>query len=133
MGYKNIKTVIDQTVMAADETPYQILRTKWEHQLIYINRNYKSIVGYIDLLAEIRGEFYMWDIKEFQDSTWSIFIEVKTKIPNLGELIRQMRAYQAFADSMTHYVIVSPDDRHSDILRQQGFHFFKYQDPGKLF
>jgi hypothetical protein len=62
-----------------------------------------------------------------------IYIEVKTEIPSLGELIRQMRAYQAYLDSFASYIIVAPDNRHEKILKEQGFYFYKYKDPSLLF
>lgn len=131
--YENIEKVIAETVMAKNPHPYKITTNKWEHQVIYTNGNYKMIVGYIDIFVRIHGKFYFSDTKEYEDSDRGVFIEVKTQIPSLGELIRQMRAYQAYEGYHTHYLIVSPDDRHQKLLKEQGFWFYKYKDPNQLF
>ena len=131
--YENIEKVIAETVMSKNPHPYKITTNKWEHQVMHTNGNYKMIVGYIDILVSIRGKFYFNDTKEYEEFTKNVFIEVKTQIPSLGELIRQMRAYQAYGDRFNSYLIVSPDDRHTKVLNEQGFWFYKYKDPNLLF
>lgn len=131
--YENIEKVIAETIMFKNPHPYKIITNKWEHQVMYVNGNYKMIVGYIDILVRIQGKFYYSDTKEYEDATKDVFIEIKTQIPSLGELIRQMRAYQSYATGLTDYLIVSPDDRHLKILNEQGFEFYKYKDPNLLF
>jgi hypothetical protein len=91
------------------------------------------LVGYVDIVAQIKGKFYFNDTKEYEDSERYAFIEVKTEIPSLGELIRQMRAYQSYNQKSSYYIIVSPDDRHIETLHKQGFYFYKYKDPNQLF
>lgn len=71
--------------------------------------------------------------------TFHIAFEVKTAIPNLGELLRQIRLYQHYSRPGTHYVVVSPDDRDSSLLNDQGILLYKCpvfsqdQRQGKLF
>ncbi|APY10171.1 hypothetical protein BWZ22_02495 [Seonamhaeicola sp. S2-3] len=132
-AYENIEKVISETTMSKNPHPFKIITNKWEHQMMYVNGNYKMIVGYIDILVRIQGKFYFNDSDKYEDYTKNVFIEVKTQIPSLGELIRQMRAYQAYDDRFTDYIVISPDDRHKKILNEQGFWFYKYKDPNLLF
>lgn len=132
--YENIKEVIAETVMSKNPHPYKIITNKWEHQVMHINGNYRMIVGYIDILVRIQGKFYFSDTKEYEDNIKNVFIEIKTQIPSLGELIRQMRAYQAYENNgFTEYMVVSPDEKFNKILNEQGFWFYKYKDPNLLF
>jgi len=131
--YENIEKVISETIMCENPHPYEIISNKWEHQIMHENGYYRMIVGYIDIMAQIQGKFYLNDTKEYEFINKKVFIEVKTQIPSLGELIRQMRAYQAYGDRFTSYLIVSPDDRHTKVLNEQGFWFYKYKDPNLLF
>tara|TARA_R110002072_G_scaffold83545_3_gene189461 strand:- start:192 stop:686 length:495 start_codon:yes stop_codon:yes gene_type:complete len=130
----NIEKVLSETVMKNNPNPFKVLGTKWEHQIMHINGNFKMIVGYIDILVRIRGKFYFNNSKEYEECTKDILIEVKTQIPSLGELIRQMRAYQTYqTNHLTEYLIVANDDRHEKTLNEQGFWFYKYKDPTQLF
>jgi hypothetical protein len=134
--YENIETVLKETVMKNNEFPYKITENKWEHQIIYTNGSYKTVVGFVDIFAKVDGIFFYKSGKEIiKERTYaSIFIEIKTEIPSLGELIRQLRAYQSYEGSYrTYYVVVSPDDSHIKILKEQGFYFYKYKDPALLF
>ena len=125
--YDNIETIIKETVMSKNKFPYKIIKTKWEHEVVYSKGNFKTIVGFIDILVEIEGVFHYNPESEKQITNIKpVFIEVKTEIPVLGELIRQMRAYQTYQGMFTAYLIVSPDDRHKKILNEQGFGLYKY-------
>lgn len=131
---ENIKTIISDTFMSKNPHPYEILNVSWEYPIIYNNGNYKMLVGYIDIVARIKGNFYFNDSKEYENAEKYAFIEIKTAIPSLGELIRQMRAYQSYNnEKSTFYIIVSPDDRHIETLNSQGFYFYKYKDQNQLF
>jgi len=132
--YENIETVIRETVMKKNEHPWKITKNKWEHEVICKNGSYKTVVGFIDIMAEIHGVFD-YDPKSVIQSynRKPVFIEIKTEIPVLGELIRQMRAYQTYEGFYNVYIIVSPDDRHEKILNEQGFYFYKYKDPDLFF
>lgn len=132
-AYQNIEKIISETVMSKNPKPYKIVANKWEHQVMHENGNFRMIVGFIDILVRVQGEFYFSSLKEYDYYTKDVFVEIKTQIPNLGELIRQMRAYQTYSDNITEYIIISPDDRHKDILEEQGFIFYKYNDPNLLF
>ena len=56
----------------------------------------------------------------------NIAIEIKTAIPSLGELVRQIRMYQTYLK--VKFIIVCPDDRFAEPLRSQGIHFYKYNN-----
>lgn len=53
----------------------------------------------------------------------SVCFEVKTSIPSVGELIRQINFYRNFKWGI--YVVVSPDDRFASILESQNIRFIK--------
>jgi len=129
----NIEKIIAETVMKKNPHPYIVKKAKWEHQIMFINGNYRMLVGYIDLMVQIEGSFYFSDTKKYEECTEEVFIEVKTAIPVLGELIRQLRAYQAYQTKRTEYIVVAPDDSHSKTLKEQGIWFYKYKDPTQLF
>ena len=56
-------------------------------------------------------------------------IEVKTSMGTLGELLRQLRLYAEA--QIGKIVVVSSDDKYAQVLREQGFAFYKY-DPDPL-
>ena len=130
---KNIETIISETFMANNPHPFTIKNVYCEYPVNHVNGSYKMLVGYVDIVAHIKCKIYFSDTKEYEDAEKYAFIEIKTQIPSLGELIRQMRAYQNYNDRRTSYIIVSPDDRHSETLESQGFYFYKYKDSTQLF
>ncbi len=133
--YENIQQILSETVMKNHSEPYEILRPIWEYQVAYRNGSYSTIVGFIDIHVRLKGNFYDKNSinSDRMEPYKTIFIEVKTEIQSLGELIRQMRAYEFYQGDSTSYLIVSPDDSHKKILNEQGFYFYKYKDPSLLF
>lgn len=124
--------------MKNSSEPYEVLFPAWEAPVPYQNGSFVTIVGYIDIKVHLKGRFYDRNSlnSDRMEPYTTVFIEVKTEIPSLGELIRQMRAYQFYQDHQgisTSYIIVSPDDSHKKILVEQGFYFYKYKDPSLLF
>ncbi|MCM0082306.1 hypothetical protein L4X63_11970 [Geomonas sp. Red32] len=110
----------------------QVTKTVWECTIM----NDKGfVVGAIDMMVRVRRpglrvESYTSNLQAFPSAApeWRIgsyddevFIEVKSKILSLGELIRQIRFYQSHKRGS--YVVVSPDDRFAEILRNQGIGF----------
>lgn len=59
---------------------------------------------------------------------FGIAVEVKTEIPVIGDLIRQVQFYRTYM-SGPYWIVVSPDDRPAMILREQGIYFYKFQTP----
>jgi len=58
-----------------------------------------------------------------------VAIEIKTAIPSLGELVRQIRMYKTYLDA--EFLVVCPDDRFAEPLRSQGIGFYKYEIKGQ--
>ena len=55
----------------------------------------------------------------------SVLIEVKSVLPTLGELLRQINLYRtAFSGK---FVVVAPDDKYAEILAEQGVTFIQYK------
>ncbi|KOF03939.1 hypothetical protein AWW67_02150 [Roseivirga seohaensis] len=52
-----------------------------------------------------------------------VFFEVKTKIPSVGALLRQINFYKSYKPGK--YVVVCPDDRHKELLASQNVGFVK--------
>ena len=73
--------------------------------------------SYCDRLDANRpaAEWYVEIVKEH------VVFEVKTAIRSVGELVRQIRLYQEYLKG--HYIVVSPDDRFAEVLREQGIQF----------
>ncbi len=69
---------------------------------------------------DFSGNFQLSHSKEKH----SIFIEAKSEIKSLGELIRQINVYRTYQGG--NYFVVAPDDRYIDILNEQGIGFIKY-------
>lgn len=70
---------------------------------------------------DFSGSFELSHNKERQ----SIYIEAKSEIKSLGELIRQINVYRTYKKG--NYFIASPDNRYIDILKEQGIGFIKYE------
>ena len=130
----NIEKIITETFLKDNQHPFIIKDVKWEHTVNLINGNFKMLVGFVDVVAHIKCKNFCKYSNKFEDVDRYAYIEIKTEIPSVGELIRQMRAYQNYTiDDRVFYLIVSPDDRHIETLESQGFYFYKYKDPTQLF
>jgi len=111
----------------------EIKTPRWEVP-ITTGRDNKYIVGFIDLAVRysITEPYAMQEINynpgppvwRNSVSYESLFFEVKTTIPSLGELIRQIRMYQQYTDGK--FIVVCPDDRFKEQLTNQGIGFVKY-------
>lgn len=55
---------------------------------------------------------------------YTFFVEVKTKIPSLGELFRQLRMYKEYINN--EIIVVCPDGTEKKLIESQGFRFYKY-------
>lgn len=107
----------------------------WERPITNSN-NY--VVGFADLEVVLwyprllsvscPGDYSRFPSWDCSDENQRVIFEVKTTIPSAGELIRQIRLYQQYLSG--HYIVVSPDDRHADVLRSQGIDFLKYTGSG---
>ena len=88
----------------------------FQTELPFVGPRYKA--------ATTRGEDDEFDGFELG---WSrgprILVEAKTAIPSLGELLRQINLYRT---AFNGKFVVSPEDRFSTILVEQGVTFIKY-------
>lgn len=102
------------------------------------------IVGYVDCIAECYVPIRIADgggrldrdldrsPKNWRDPHWSVerqrhvtAFEIKTTIPSYGELMRQLNTYRRyFAGDI---VVLSPEDRFADAIREQRFGFVKFE------
>lgn len=98
----------------------------WEFQIISNNYNSKYLIGAIDL---------KFNCRDMHGFPLSVYVEIKTSIPVLGELFRQLNAYKEFIlDARTSpFIVVAPDNTHERIIKEQGYYFYKWQDKTQLF
>lgn len=119
-----------------------------KRSLEYVLRSYtgvrgdiERIVGYADVLIETElpkvGLTYTEqsdgrrdDVFSGCELTWStnraprILVEAKSVLPTVGELMRQLQLYRtAFGGRI---MVVCPDDRYAQILKEQGVLFMQY-------
>lgn len=88
-------------------------RKVWEYPVMSgVSKQY--CIGFVDMLIHCDG---IW---------CDVAVEIKTSIPSLGELIRQIRMYQQYLKKIP-FVIISPDDRFQSALESQGIKFYKYE------
>ena len=105
------------------EGTYKISK-QWERPITKGDRQYKTIVGYLDMLCIIEKMDGIENGREYFSRFGVVAFEVKSKITSIGEVIRQINQYRTFCH-VNKFYIVSPDDRFSEILKQQGIGFIK--------
>lgn len=99
----------------------------------------KNVIGFVDMRVTLRvpvlGVVGLSSYGSERPLTWGqgtnsdrglfhIHFEAKTRIPNLGELFRQINTYREYVKGP--FVVVSPDDKEAEMIRQQGIKFIKY-------
>lgn len=84
-----------------------------------------QIVGFIDMLVR-----YERNVEPDDDLLKIFFFDVRTEIPSLGALIRDVnlnKEHLGFDHGwMYSYILVCPDDRHADVLQAQEIEFLRY-------
>lgn len=117
-----------------DRPEYKIQAVDEEH-IVSTGSNNQYVVGAIDLQIVVDTHFIHYiggeRLREELPS-WSLFdrravinVEVKTSIPSVGDLIRQIKFYQNYDGYQKPiYVVASPDKRASFRLQSQGILFF---------
>jgi hypothetical protein len=116
----NIEDIL-MLVFGCSERPKHV-RTWWE-AVVHKTEEGGALIGFADLVVEV--------------SEHMIVFEAKTKIDSLGALFRQIRLYRdGYIYGSPVYkmsiVVVCPDDRHAEKIREQRVRFLKY-DPAMKF
>lgn len=110
--YNNFFEVVNKSMNIENLT----IQSKIPLELEYIIKDNNIVVGFIDIYSP----------------HLNIGIEVKTEIPVVGDLLRQMKFYRNYC-LHTEWIIVSPDARCEQILKDQKLYFYKYKRQGELF
>lgn len=113
--------------------PIKIELKLWEHPIK--NQNY--IVGFADMMVvykkpylslsiefSAQGWIEKWIVTEYAEREDGVFFEVKTEIPSLGELIRQINMYRT--NGARRFFVVSPDDSYARLLKEQGIGMIRF-------
>ena len=114
----------------------------WEYPILRGDMRYRTIVGYIDMLVKTEEIVYptkqellnylnnSHGYRQYDDVPTAgvveknYAIEVKSKIINVGEVIRQINQYKSYRDDF-QYIVVAPDERYRDIFLAQKIGFIK--------
>lgn len=123
------------------------IKKTWELPVSTKNYSNKYTIGFIDFAAtfnipkiELLGLKYSqkefshkkdyYDIDEsdlryhYYPDEKTIFVEVKTEISSLGELMRQINHYKSYLNG--DYYVLCPDNTYKDKLLEQGVNFIDY-------
>jgi hypothetical protein len=93
------------------------------HTVTTMVKRDERLIGFIDLAVTTSGR------------PERVYFEIKTRV-RPGSDIRQINAYKFYQspqqdwddDLRGPFIVVSPDDRHADLLEEQGIKFVKYPD-----
>ena len=124
--YDNLPRVLSAFSAAGNQVWVQT--KKLEFPLLQVEKNFTNIVGFIDLVAT----GYVTHNNEVIKS-YSAALEIKTVIPCIGDLVRQINFYRRHQTTSFVWLVVSQDDRFQKVLSEQGIYFFKYPVSGQLF
>jgi hypothetical protein len=105
--------------------PAMEIKKIWEYPVQAKNG---FMIGFIDMLVEayppcLTTNGNKWEVDWH---TKRFVFEVKSILPTLGELIRQIRMYEEFVGKA--FYVVAPDDKYAKMLNQQGIGFIKYPE-----
>lgn len=81
----------------------------------------KAIVGYVDFFVTLnyRGTTHFSPFKSSRNCIYEFFVEVRTGITSVGDVLRQMRTYMEFTDAKP--ILVAPVSRKvKDAMESQG-------------
>jgi len=103
----------------------------WEQPVFSPDRYRPQIVGYVDLVVRVsfhvllgthtdKADEYRWG-----RSSCLHLVEVKSSIPSLGALLRQLNTYKVYSREEARLWVVSPDTRYADQIRAQGYGFIE--------
>ena len=134
-------------IIIPDKPEITNIDKKWELPVTTTNYSNKYTIGFIDYAAsfkipkiELAGyyheneigtneEYHKVDIEKFglnySFADQTIFIEVKTEIKSLGELIRQINHYKNYLKG--DYYVLCPENNHKETLIEQGIKIIEYK------
>lgn len=147
---KDIKNAKEHGVELPPFPAISDISCEWEVPIV--SRGYKSkyIVGFADLvIACCIPRLEVWESSQrgggwerefgFKPYIREIYFEVKSTIPSLGELVRQINMYREYTphygqgdlgkEIFRQWAIVSPDGRFANQIAKLGFTFVKYDEP----
>lgn len=129
---EEVNKKFNQFISTEKEFTINIEKSVWEYPIVQQN-SYganKFIVGYVDLFLTANKLVIESDENiNFKSSIRKrdFYVEAKTEIKSLGELMRQLRTYKTYLDRYDKILIVCPDDKYQKTIEEQGFYFVKYQ------
>lgn len=104
----------------------EIEKKVWEHPIQSLSRGGNYLIGFVDLYVHISIVCRDGSARGTRRFTLNIYFEVKPKIQSLGEVIRQIRKYESnVGTSSSIFVVVCPDNKFEQKLREQGIGFVK--------
>lgn len=121
---------------------------KWELPVSTTNYNNKYTIGFIDFSASFNipklefiglgytqshnsGKINYNDINVndlkfgYIAKSTTIFVEVKSEITSLGELIRQINQYKSYLNG--EYYVLCPENKYKELLKEQGINTIDYE------
>lgn len=118
---------------AEDKYIFKVGKPIWEYPIM----DKKYCIGFIDLVVayettcvwreNTRTYLHTEDNFVYHVGTTehNLYFEIKSSIPSLGELVRQIRLYQQYAQGT--FIVVCPDARFEKPLASQGIKFVEYK------
>ncbi|RLI76076.1 hypothetical protein DRO97_01765 [Archaeoglobales archaeon] len=99
------------------------------------------LIGFIDCKITLKPEICLWNKDGFKlfyplkkevisanikPKQAIIYIEVKTKIDSVGELLRQINTYRRYTNN-GHWIVVTPVDGLKNVLASQDIFYYKWK------
>ena len=139
---KALQKFLDKSVNTNDLIKAKVINKIWEFPVKQVAYSgYKNLIGFIDLMVLLEipyPEFYglktnsngnyfvenenNLSLKYFKRKV-EVYIEVKTEIKSLGELIRQINTYKTYLPG--YYYVLSPDNKYKNLLKEQNIGFIE--------
>lgn len=131
VSFEEAISLAGQPPQWSSASPIRELHKTLEHPL-YMESGPRSsrVMGFIDLLLRYRilsplylmkhgHDKYEWETNK---ETWTTLVEVKSRWPSAGNLLRQLNLYAACMRSTdSKRVVIGPDDSMNDLLCEHGW------------
>jgi len=122
------REIIFNDIILPKKPELEVVKRVWEYPITTTGRG-SYIVGFADMRVDYLDcslTYYVKDNKfQIYKENKSLFFEVKSDMPSLGELIRQIRMYQTYTSGK--WFVVSPDSRMAAVLEKQSIYFIRYE------